>query len=73
VSFLRFGSLIYRRRKLVVALWALLVLASLPLAPRAPGVMRVGGVADEQCESAKANDTQQTTHGLKAPPHAVLF
>ncbi|MFN8515793.1 MAG: MMPL family transporter [Chloroflexia bacterium] len=73
MSFLRFGSLIYRRRKLVVALWALLVLVSLPLAPRAPGVMRVGGFSSEHAESSQAINTLQTNLGFKATTLSIIF
>src|SRR5688572_3222798 len=73
VSFLRFGYFLHRRRKLVVALWALLVLISLPLAPRAPGVMRVGGFSAEQAESAQAVATLQRNLDFKATNLSIIF
>ena len=73
MSFLRFGYFLYRRRKLVVALWVLLVLISLPLAPRAPGVMRVGGFSSDQAESSQALTTLQNNLDFKATNLSIIF
>ena len=73
MSFLRFGYFLYRRRKLIVALWALLVLISLPMAPRAPGVMRVGGFSADQAESSQALTTLQNNLDFKATNLSIVF
>lgn len=73
MSFLRFGYFLYRRRKAIVGLWVLLVLISLPLAPRAPGVMRVGGFSAEQAESAQAVTTLQRNLDFKATNLSIIF
>jgi RND superfamily putative drug exporter len=50
----RLGLLCYRRRRLVVAAWLALVLASLPLVPSIPGLLKPGGFADPTLESQQA-------------------
>ena len=73
MSFLRLGYFLYRRRKIVVALWALLVLVSLPLAPRAPGIMRVGGFSSDNAESSQALATLQRNLDFKATNLSIIF
>ncbi|MGN6675749.1 MAG: hypothetical protein ACTHMA_20855, partial [Thermomicrobiales bacterium] len=73
MSFLRFGQEIYRRRKVVVGLWLLLVLVSLPLAPRVEHVLQVGGFSSENMESAKALVTLQRNLDFKATSLSVIF
>ena len=73
MSFLRFGRVIYRHRKLVVGLWVLLALLSLPLAPRVASVLQVGGFADERSESAQALTTLQRDLGFKETTLSVIY
>ncbi len=73
MSFLRFGQLIYRNRKVVLALWILLVLLSLPLAPRVATVLQVGGFSNDQAESAQALATLQRDLNFKATVLSVVF
>jgi uncharacterized membrane protein YdfJ with MMPL/SSD domain len=47
----RLGRVCYRRRKLVVAAWLLLLLATLPLTPSIPRLLKPGGFADPSLES----------------------
>ncbi len=48
------GLNIYRRRRAVVALWAVLLLIALPLAPRATDALKPGGFSNENLPSAQA-------------------
>lgn len=73
MSFLRFGRMSYRHRKLVVGLWILLALLSLPLAPRVASVLQVGGFADERSESAQALTTLQHDLGFKETTLSVIY
>jgi RND superfamily putative drug exporter len=73
VSFLKLGYAVYRRRWLVIGLWMLLVLASLPLAPRVAGVLQVGGFANDELEASRALVTLQQRLGFKATTLSVVF
>ena len=63
----------YRHRKLVIGLWALLVLLSLPLAPRVAGILQVGGFSNDQAESAQALATLQRDLDFKATALSIIF
>jgi RND superfamily putative drug exporter len=54
VVFERLGRQMYRRRRLVLGIWALILLGSLPVAPRLPGVLKAGGFANGTSESDRA-------------------
>ena len=73
MSFLRLGQIIYRRRVPVVVLWVLLVLASLPLAPRVADVLQVGGFANPELEASQALVTLQERLDFKATVLSVIF
>jgi RND superfamily putative drug exporter len=73
VSFLRFGRAIYQRRKLVVGFWVVLVLLSLPLAPRAATVLKVGGFTDDNSEASQALATLQRDLGFKETTLPVIY
>jgi putative drug exporter of the RND superfamily len=73
MAFLHFGQVMYRRRKLVVGLWLLLVLMSLPLAPRVEHVLQVGGFSSNDMESAQALATLQHNLDFKATSLSVIF
>src|SRR5919202_2219528 len=53
---LRFGCFIYHRRKLVLAVWAVLLLAALPIAPRVFRVLNAGGFTNPDLEAFRANE-----------------
>lgn len=57
------GQLIFRWRWAVIVAWGLLLLACLPLLPRVPQALKVGGFSNEQLESARARAVlQQELH-----------
>ncbi|HEY3111524.1 MAG TPA: MMPL family transporter, partial [Chloroflexota bacterium] len=61
--FRRLGRSCYRRRRLVVAAWLLLLLASLPLIPSIPRLLKPGGFADPTLESQRAQSVLQREVG----------
>src|SRR5947199_6828682 len=69
--FARLGRVAVRRRWAIVAIWALVLIVALPLAPRVVGVLRAGGFILDDLESARAKALLQTE--LKAPPSAVVI
>src|SRR5579884_1237072 len=54
VMFYALGLFAYRRRYLVIAVWALVLLASLPLLPRLESVLQGGGFTNGASESDRA-------------------
>jgi RND superfamily putative drug exporter len=52
--FYRIGRFSFRHRRLVLAVWLLLLLLSAPLVPRLPDVLEVGGFSNPSIESARA-------------------
>ncbi|HEY7059993.1 MAG TPA: MMPL family transporter [Chloroflexota bacterium] len=73
MSFLALGYRVYRWRWGVVAVWALLLLAALPLAPRAASAFKVGGFSNPQIESARARDALEAALGFHANVLLVIF
>jgi len=69
-SFSRLGRFAVRRRWWIVAFWALLLLAAIPLAPRVGGALRAGGFILDDLESARAKALLQQE--LDTPPSAVV-
>ncbi len=67
----RLGRFIARRARWVVAAWALLVLAALPLAPQVPGRLSAGGFILDDLESARAKAL--LGRELGAPPSALVI
>jgi uncharacterized membrane protein YdfJ with MMPL/SSD domain len=57
--FYRFGLLAVRWRYWIIALWALVALASLPFAPRVAQVLAPGGFSSPDMESQRAVDALQ--------------
>src|SRR5260370_30735984 len=57
--FYRLGRIMVRWRYLVLACWAVAVLAALPFAPRAPGALSPGGFSSADMESQRAVDALQ--------------
>ena len=66
----RLGRFVVRRRWWVVGAWALVLLAALPFAPRAPGVLSAGGFILDDLESARAKALLEEELGL--PPSALV-
>jgi RND superfamily putative drug exporter len=69
--FERLGGFAYRRRWLVVGLWALLLLIALPLAPRASGALHAGGFNLADLESSRARTVLHDELGL--PESALVL
>ena len=66
----RLGRFVVRRKWWVVAAWALVLLAALPFAPRAPSVLSAGGFILDDLESARAKALLEDELGL--PPSALV-
>nr|MBA2373227.1 hypothetical protein [Chloroflexota bacterium] len=66
----RLGGFVVRRRWLVVGIWALILLATLPFAPRVGGALSAGGFILDDLESARAKALLGTELGL--PPSALV-
>jgi RND superfamily putative drug exporter len=69
--FHRLGRLAARRPRLIVAVWAVALLAALPLAPQAGSVLRAGGFSSGELEAARARHTLEAELGL--PPSALVI
>jgi RND superfamily putative drug exporter len=67
----RLGRFIARRAWLVVGIWALVLLAAIPLAPRVPGVLSAGGFILDDLESARAKALLGRELGV--PPAALVI
>ena len=72
-AFYALGLRVYRARRLVMVAWALLLLASLPLAPRITGLLQAGGLSSEDLESARAADELQRQLGYNPATIVVVF
>jgi RND superfamily putative drug exporter len=68
--FARLGRFVVRRRRWVVAAWAVALAIALPVAPRVVGALRAGGFILDDLESARAKALLQTE--LSTPPSAVV-
>ena len=71
--FERLGRLVYRRRWLIVAAWAVLLLVALPLAPRASAVLRAGGFNLADLESSPARAELHAELGLPESALALVY
>ena len=67
---LSYGRFMYRARWIVIALWVLAVVASLPFDAKIGSVLTGGGYSLKGSESIRAGDTIQAT--LHEPPSTVL-
>lgn len=68
-----FGRLVYRFRWSIVVAWALLALASLPLAPGLPGILKAGGYGDPELESERASALLAEKLGWQSSTLIVVF
>ena len=71
--FYRLGRWVHRRRWLVLAVWAVAVLAALPLAPSASRALSPGGFSTSQLEASQAARTMQTALGENPSALLVIF
>ena len=69
----RLASLLYRRRYVVVVVWAVFILASLPLAPRLPGILKPGGFSNADLESQQAEVLLEQKLGLLGNNLVVIY
>jgi RND superfamily putative drug exporter len=70
-AFERLGVLVARHRWWVLAAWVVVVLLAIPLAPRAPGVLRAGGFSLDDMPSSQAR--AQLVDELGVPPSALVI
>jgi putative drug exporter of the RND superfamily len=70
-SFERLGRLVVRRRRWVVAGWAIALVVAAPLALRVGGLLRPGGFTLDNLESARAE--RLLRDGLGAPSSALVI
>ncbi len=73
MTFDRLGRFAVRRRWWIVAAWALLILAAVPLAPRAPGALSAGGFILDDLESARAKQLLQTELGVEPSAFVLVY
>ena len=66
----RLGRFVVRRARLVVAVWAAIILLALPFAPQAPDALRAGGFIRDDLESARAKALLEQELG--SPPSALV-
>ncbi len=69
--FERIGDFVHRRRRSVIAAWAVILLVALPFAPRAASVLRAGGFTVDTLESARARLLLERE--LDLPPSALVL
>ncbi|MDQ3492632.1 MAG: MMPL family transporter, partial [Chloroflexota bacterium] len=69
--FERLGQRCARHPWWVVAVWAVLALSALPLAPQAPGALSPGGFSLDDLEAARTRQTLESEIGL--PPSALVI
>ena len=67
------GRQAYRRRWWIVAVWALVVLAALPILPAVEQPLKVGGFSSPDTEAAHAADLLQRDLGFAPSTMLVLF
>ena len=71
--FERLGRASARHRRLVVAVWAVALLAAIPLAVQAPSALRSGGFIRDDLESARARALLETEIGVPQAALVVVF
>lgn len=67
------GRLVYRHRWLVVAVWVLISLGSVPLAPKLPSILKAGGYGDPSLESQQTSDLLAQTLDWQSNTLIVMF
>ena len=72
-AFERLGDVVVRRRRAVIAAWAVLLLVAVPFAPQAAGALRAGGFTLDDLPSAQARHVLQTELGVAPSAAVVVF
>ncbi len=73
LMFYGIGQFAARRRRWVIAVWLLLFLASAPLVPRLPSVLKVGGFSNNEIESARARASLEASLDSFAPSTLIII
>ncbi|HSP17898.1 MAG TPA: MMPL family transporter, partial [Myxococcaceae bacterium] len=73
MSFDTLGRFVVRRRWWIVATWAVILLAALPFAPRAPGALSAGGFILDDLESARAKQLLQAELGVEPSAFVLVY
>ncbi|MBA2520562.1 MAG: MMPL family transporter [Chloroflexia bacterium] len=71
--FVTLGRLAYRFRWLVVAIWGLVFLVSIPILPRVTGALQMGGFTSPETESYQAERVLQRELGFAPSSMVVIF
>ena len=71
--FVLIGRLAYRFRWWVVALWALILMAAVPILPRVTGALSMGGFTSPETESYRAEQVLQRELGFSPSTMVVIF
>ncbi|MDQ3695230.1 MAG: MMPL family transporter [Chloroflexota bacterium] len=71
--FVTLGRLAYRFRWLVVAIWGIVFLASIPILPRVTGSLQMGGFTSPETESYQAERVLQRELGFAPSSMVVIF
>ncbi len=67
------GRFAYRCRWPIIAAWALLLLAAVPVLPRIEEPMKVGGFSSAETEAARARETLERELGFSPSMMVVIF
>ena len=73
MTFDRLGRFVVRRRWWIVTAWAVLILAAVPFAPRAPGALSAGGFILDDLESARAKQLLQQELGVEPSAFVIVY
>jgi putative drug exporter of the RND superfamily len=70
--FSQYGSFVYRRRWLIVALWLSVLLLAAPLVPQLPGLLKPAGFTHGDLESERVHAILESDFGLRPSSLLVL-
>ena len=73
LSFDALGRFAVRRRWWILATWAVVLVAAVPFAPRAPAALSAGGFILDDLESARAKQLLQDKLGVEASAFVLLY
>jgi RND superfamily putative drug exporter len=67
------GRAAYRWRWVILVLWGLALLVAVPVLPRVPGALKVGGFSSPNTEAARARDVLQRELGFAPSTLLVIY